>query len=148
MTSFSGRMICNDVPLLFTDSHPAGSLQITAAEHAAETVLLTGVARFLPAYPRIHLELTLDYGLTDIVAAHVDAGIRLGERCEGCDCSPRGSRFPDGVRGDTHLPRREAGPEGAAGPARPQLHQSQVANTWRHLPMAIPECKKKVNADV
>ena len=59
---------------------PAGSLRITAAEHAAETVLLPGLQRFLPAYPDIHVELTLDYGLTDIVAAHFDAGIRLGEQ--------------------------------------------------------------------
>lgn len=59
---------------------PAGSVRITAAEHAAETVLLPGLRRFLPAYPDIQVELTLEYGLTDIVAAHFDAGIRLGEQ--------------------------------------------------------------------
>ncbi|MGC4029970.1 MAG: LysR family transcriptional regulator [Steroidobacteraceae bacterium] len=59
---------------------PAGSIRITTAEHAAQTVLLPGLQRFLPAYPDIQIELTLDYGLTDIVAAHFDAGIRLGEQ--------------------------------------------------------------------
>jgi DNA-binding transcriptional LysR family regulator len=59
---------------------PAGSIRITTAEHAAETVLLPGLQRLLPSYPDIQVELTLDYGLTDIVAAHFDAGIRLGEQ--------------------------------------------------------------------
>jgi DNA-binding transcriptional LysR family regulator len=59
---------------------PAGSIRITAAEHAAETVLLPGLERFLPDYPDIHVEMTLDYGLTDVVAERFDAGIRLGEQ--------------------------------------------------------------------
>ena len=58
----------------------AGSIRITTAEHAAQTVLLPGLQRFLPSYPDIQVELTLDYGLTDIVAMHFDAGIRLGEQ--------------------------------------------------------------------
>lgn len=59
---------------------PAGSIRITTAEHAAETVLLPKLQRFLPAYPDIRVEIMLDHGLTDIVAAHFDAGIRLGEQ--------------------------------------------------------------------
>jgi DNA-binding transcriptional LysR family regulator len=59
---------------------PAGSIRITTAEHAAETVLLPGLERFLPNYPDIHVEVTLDYGLTDVVAERFDAGIRLGEQ--------------------------------------------------------------------
>ena len=59
---------------------PEGSIRITTAEHAAQTILLPGLQRLLPAYPDIQVEMTLDYGLTDIVAAHFDAGIRLGEQ--------------------------------------------------------------------
>jgi DNA-binding transcriptional LysR family regulator len=59
---------------------PAGSIRITAAEHAAETVLLPGLERLLPEFPDIHVEVTLDYGLTDVVAERYDAGIRLGEQ--------------------------------------------------------------------
>jgi DNA-binding transcriptional LysR family regulator len=59
---------------------PAGSVRITTAEHAAETVLLPGLARFLPEYPDVQVELMLDYGLTDVVAERFDAGIRLGEQ--------------------------------------------------------------------
>jgi len=59
---------------------PAGSIRITAAEHAVETVLLPGLERFLPDYPDIHVEVMLDYGLTNVVAERFDAGVRLGEQ--------------------------------------------------------------------
>jgi DNA-binding transcriptional LysR family regulator len=59
---------------------PAGSIRITAAEHSIITVLLPALQRFLPAYPEIRVEATIDYGLTDVVAERFDAGIRLGEQ--------------------------------------------------------------------
>lgn len=36
--------------------------------------------RLLPDYPDIKVEITLDYGLVDIVAERFDAGVRLGEQ--------------------------------------------------------------------
>ena len=59
---------------------PAGTIRITAGEHAAESVLWPALARLLPDYPDIHAEVVIDYGLTDIVAERFDAGIRLGEQ--------------------------------------------------------------------
>jgi DNA-binding transcriptional LysR family regulator len=59
---------------------PAGTIRITAGEHAAEAVLWPAFARLLPYYPDIKIELVVDYGLTDIVAERYDAGIRLGEQ--------------------------------------------------------------------
>jgi DNA-binding transcriptional LysR family regulator len=59
---------------------PAGTIRITAGEHAAEAVLWPALARLLPDYPDIHVELIVDYGLTDIVAERYDAGVRLGEQ--------------------------------------------------------------------
>jgi DNA-binding transcriptional LysR family regulator len=59
---------------------PAGTIRITTAEHAAETILWPALARLLPNYPDIKVELTIDYGLTDIVAERYDAGVRLGEQ--------------------------------------------------------------------
>jgi DNA-binding transcriptional LysR family regulator len=35
---------------------------------------------FLQSYPDIKVEITIDYGLTDIVAERYDAGVRLGEQ--------------------------------------------------------------------
>ncbi|KWV60130.1 LysR family transcriptional regulator [Bradyrhizobium macuxiense] len=59
---------------------PAGSIRITTGEHAAETVLWPALASFLPRYPDIKVELTVDDGFTDIVAERYDAGVRLGEQ--------------------------------------------------------------------
>ena len=59
---------------------PAGTIRITAGDHATETILWPRLAKFLPAYPDIKVEITLDYGLTDIVAQRYDAGVRLGEQ--------------------------------------------------------------------
>ena len=59
---------------------PAGTVRITTGEHAAEAVLWPALARLLPNYPDIKVELTIDHGLTDIVAGRYDAGVRLGEQ--------------------------------------------------------------------
>jgi DNA-binding transcriptional LysR family regulator len=58
---------------------PAGTIRITASEHAASTILWPALAKFLPQYPDVHVELSLDSALTDIVANRYDAGVRLGE---------------------------------------------------------------------
>ncbi len=59
---------------------PAGTIRITAGEHAAQAILWPALARLLPHYPDIKVEITTDYGLTDIVAERYDAGVRLGEQ--------------------------------------------------------------------
>ncbi|MFA1626406.1 LysR family transcriptional regulator [Rhizobium mongolense] len=59
---------------------PAGMIRITAGEHPAVTILQPALARFLPEYPDIHVEIVVDYGLTNIVAEGYDAGVRLGEQ--------------------------------------------------------------------
>lgn len=57
---------------------PAGNIRITTVEHAAATILRPALARMLPGHPDISVEVIIDYGLTDIVAARFDAGVRLG----------------------------------------------------------------------
>ncbi len=59
---------------------PAGTVRITAGEHAAISVLAPALDKILPNYPDINVEITVDYGLTDIVAERYDAGVRLGEQ--------------------------------------------------------------------
>ncbi|AUC94768.1 LysR family transcriptional regulator [Bradyrhizobium sp. SK17] len=59
---------------------PAGIIRINAGEHAAETLLWPVLAGFLPRYPDIKVEVTVDNGLADIVAERFDAGVRLGEQ--------------------------------------------------------------------
>jgi DNA-binding transcriptional LysR family regulator len=59
---------------------PAGTIRITATEFAIDTVLLPKLAPLLRQYPDIHVEMIVDYGLTDIVAQQYDAGVRSGEQ--------------------------------------------------------------------
>jgi len=59
---------------------PAGTLRITAGEHAADAILWPTLERLLPDYPDIKVEIVIDYGMTDIVAERYDAGVRLGEQ--------------------------------------------------------------------
>jgi DNA-binding transcriptional LysR family regulator len=59
---------------------PAGTIRITATEYAADTILWPKLAKVLPEYPDIKVEIIIEQGLTDIVAERYDAGVRLGEQ--------------------------------------------------------------------
>ena len=59
---------------------PAGTIRITAGEHAAVSVVKPMLAGFIREYPDIQVEVITDYGLTDIVKDGYDAGIRMGEQ--------------------------------------------------------------------
>jgi DNA-binding transcriptional LysR family regulator len=59
---------------------PAGTIRITSIDYAADTILLPKIAKLLSEYPDINVEITVDYGLTDIVAERYDAGVRSGEQ--------------------------------------------------------------------
>jgi DNA-binding transcriptional LysR family regulator len=59
---------------------PAGTIRITATDYAADTILWPKLAKLLRQYPDIKVEITIDYGLTDIVAERFDAGVRSGEQ--------------------------------------------------------------------
>jgi DNA-binding transcriptional LysR family regulator len=59
---------------------PAGTIRITAHDHALRAVLWPALERLLPDYPDIKVEVVIDYGLTDIVAERFDAGVRVGEQ--------------------------------------------------------------------
>jgi DNA-binding transcriptional LysR family regulator len=59
---------------------PAGTIRITAGDHAVHSILWPKLAKFLPKYPDIKVEIAIDYGLTDIVAQRYDAGVRFGEQ--------------------------------------------------------------------
>lgn len=61
---------------------PAGTIRITSAEHAANYYLWPRLSTLLAQYPDIHVELNLDYGMTNIVSQKFDAGVRLGDQVE------------------------------------------------------------------
>src|SRR5829696_2473235 len=59
---------------------PAGTIRITAGEHAVRTILWRALAELTTNYSDIKVEVIVDNGLTDIVAERYDAGIRFGEQ--------------------------------------------------------------------
>jgi DNA-binding transcriptional LysR family regulator len=61
---------------------PAGTIRLTASEHAAHTVIYPVLARLAADYPEIKIEVNVDNMLADLVAGRFDAGIRLGEYVE------------------------------------------------------------------
>lgn len=58
---------------------PAGTIRISAEESATATVLGPALARLLPNYPDIKVEIGVDNGLIDIVQQGFDAGVRSGD---------------------------------------------------------------------
>lgn len=58
----------------------AGTLRITAGEHALSSTLWPLLKPFLKAWPDVNIELTTDNTLTDIVSDRFDAGVRLGDQ--------------------------------------------------------------------
>lgn len=58
---------------------PAGTIRISAEESATATVLGPALAKLLPDYPDIKVEIGVDNGLIDIVAQGFDAGVRSGD---------------------------------------------------------------------
>ena len=58
---------------------PAGTLRITTGDQPAESILMPALAKLLPLYPDLSVELIVDNGFVDIAAERFDAGVRLGE---------------------------------------------------------------------
>lgn len=58
---------------------PAGTIRLTADEHAANFILWPRLRSFLKEYPDIKMEIDVDFALKDIVTEQYDAGVRLGE---------------------------------------------------------------------
>lgn len=89
-TTQAGEQLLNDIaPLIagieqkmsalneYRDT-PRGTLRINGTEHVVNSILWTRLSQFARDYPDIHLEITTDYSLTDIVKDRYDIGIRLG----------------------------------------------------------------------
>ncbi|MDB5886323.1 MAG: Transcriptional regulator, LysR family [Polaromonas sp.] len=57
---------------------PAGTVRITATDHAVRTLVWPRLLPWLAMYPDIKLEISSDNRFTDIVAERFDIGVRLG----------------------------------------------------------------------
>jgi DNA-binding transcriptional LysR family regulator len=85
-----------DIVNAFRD-RPAGTLRLNVPASASNLVLPAIVAPFLKANPEIRLEVTIEDGFVDVLAAGCDAGIRYDERLEqdmiAVPIGPRIQRF-------------------------------------------------------
>lgn len=61
---------------------PSGTLKLNVPATAARLVLPSIIPPFLKAYPEIKLEIIVEDGFVDVLAAKCDAGIRYEERLE------------------------------------------------------------------
>ena len=61
---------------------PSGTVRLTATKNAITAVVMPVLASFLASHPDVRVELSVDDGLTDIVAYRFDAGIRFGNIVE------------------------------------------------------------------
>ncbi|HEX7642187.1 MAG TPA: LysR family transcriptional regulator [Burkholderiaceae bacterium] len=59
---------------------PAGTIRLTAHDHAVDTIVWPRLQPLLRDYPDIRIEIGIHYGLIDIVAERFDAGVRRGDR--------------------------------------------------------------------
>ena len=58
---------------------PKGKIRITTVDYPASYILRPKLQPFLRKYPKIEVEININYGLTDIIEERFDAGIRIGE---------------------------------------------------------------------
>ncbi|RZL90738.1 MAG: LysR family transcriptional regulator [Variovorax sp.] len=61
---------------------PAGTVRITAHDHAIASVLWPRLVPLLKQYPDIQVEFSVDYAFTDIASHRFDAGVRVGDRVD------------------------------------------------------------------
>ena len=91
-TTEAGERLFNSVAPRFEDvdaevaavkelrDKPVGTIRITSAEHAANSVLWPKLSKVMRDYPDIKVEITVDYTMSDIVSQRYDAGVRLGNQ--------------------------------------------------------------------
>lgn len=58
----------------------AGTIRITAGDYQIRQFLWPKLRDFLREFPNVNIEVSVDYGLQDIVAERFDAGVRLGSQ--------------------------------------------------------------------
>ena len=116
---------------------PSGRIRVTAVEHAAKTILIPAMKRLLPDHPDIQVEITIDYGLADVVADRFDAGVRLGgDIAKDMIAARIGPDIPMAIVGAPDYFRRHPGPEDPADLVEHRainlrLPTSGALNGWR-----------------
>lgn len=116
---------------------PSGTIRITTVEHAAKSILLPAMDRLLLDNPDIKVEMSVDYGLADVVADRFDAGVRLGgEMAKDMIAVRIGPDIPMAIVGSPGYLARHPAPASAAElpnhrAINLRLPTSGTVNGWR-----------------
>lgn len=116
---------------------PAGTIRITTVEHAAKTIVVPAMKRLLLDNPDIKVEITIDYGLSDVVADRFDAGVRLGgEMAKDMIAVRIGPDIPMAIVGSPDYLRGHTAPTSPAQlidhrAINLRLPTSRTLNAWR-----------------
>lgn len=128
---------------------PAGTIRITSVEHAAETLLYPALKKLLPDYPDIHVEISADYALVDIVAERFDAGVRLGEQVDRDMIAVRiGPDIPVAVVGAPSYFARHAPPQVPQDLVRHQCINLRLSSDRRFNPWAFAKEERELSVHV
>ncbi|HZW13478.1 MAG TPA: LysR family transcriptional regulator [Noviherbaspirillum sp.] len=60
----------------------SGTIRITAIDHVIDAILWPRLAKILPQYPDLRVEIKSEYRLVDIAAERFDIGVRYGDQVE------------------------------------------------------------------
>ncbi|MEJ0041942.1 MAG: LysR family transcriptional regulator [Rhizomicrobium sp.] len=123
----------------------AGTLRINAPGMAVKKLIAPRLGRFHRMHPDVVLDVAVDDGLSDIVAGHFDAGIRVGERLEKDMIAVR--LTSDVADPDRRLSRISGAPwraEDPGRPASPRRHQLALSGQRHDPPLALPEERQGV----
>ena len=118
---------------------PAGTIRISAGDHAIHAVIWPKLTNLLRQYPDIKVEISIDYGLTDIVAERYDAGVRLGEQVAKDMIAVRIApdvRFVV-VGAKSYFAKHRRPGLNSAGSRTPHLYQLEVTHARRALRLGI-----------
>lgn len=63
-------------------SHVAGTIRLTTVQVAYDTLIRPRLSGFIASYPHVNIEISVNDGLTDVISASFDGGIRFGSLVE------------------------------------------------------------------
>ncbi|OZI71814.1 LysR family transcriptional regulator [Bordetella genomosp. 12] len=128
---------------------PAGTVRITATEHAARTVLWPRLARLLPRYPDIKVEVIVEARLVDIVAERYDMGVRSGDMVTGDTVAVRiGADLPVAIVAAPDYLARHPAPRSPRDLTRHTCINLHLMSQGGRYAWELAKGKRRVNAHV
>jgi DNA-binding transcriptional LysR family regulator len=123
----------------------AGTIRITTTDYAANTILSPRLANVMAQYPDIKIEISVDYGLSDIVSERFDIGVRWGDQVAKDMIAVRvASDIRLAIVGSPTYPASRGVPREAARSPAAQLHY--FATAYARQPVRVGASEGKARA--